>query len=254
LISTFLDDLGFETQIFGNSQISVYSRSEHIVNSISNILDKKNIQYSIEIKEVNPEWKTKLHGDFEAVEAGDYVVLSIDYMENYKGSKKRILINPAQAFGSGQHPTTKQCMELIQYVFKNHKIKTFIEPGCGSSILSILSLMCGAEKAVAFDFDFTSMLNAQENQHLNNVQALNICSGILPLKIKFDLVAANIFAHVLIAEKSNIDKYVENGKFLILSGIENSQAPEVEECFSDYNLLRKESYDGWTTLLYEKSI
>ena len=135
---------------------------------------------------------------------------------------------------------------------KNQNIKSFLEPGCGTSILSLLAYNLGIRDIVAFDYDYTSMINARENQILNNAEYCLICSGLTSLKKKYQLVCANIFAHVLINHKEIIDEYIQKNGFVILSGIETSQGDEIEKEFSFLNLLKTVEYNGWKTFLYRK--
>ncbi|MCK9223993.1 MAG: 50S ribosomal protein L11 methyltransferase [Candidatus Muirbacterium halophilum] len=253
LICSKLNDFCIETIIYDDFTITFYSRDISILNKIGDFLKSINNEQEIIVSDIDNSWEKKLHGDFKAVEAGEYVVLSKDYIDEYKGNLKQIIINPAQAFGSGQHATTKQCLELIQNIVKNENIKSFLEPGCGTSILSLLAYKLSIKDILAFDYDYTSMINAKENQILNNADYNIICSGLTPMKNKYQLVCANIFAHVLINNKNIINDYIEDGGFVILSGIEINQGDEIEKEFAFLNLLKTVEYNGWKTFLYRKN-
>lgn len=253
LICSRLDDIGIETLIFDENHITYYSRDPESTGKISDYLVKIGQDPEISVNDIDNSWEKRLHGDFREVEAGRFVVLSKDYIDDYKGNLEKIIINPAQAFGSGQHATTKQCLELIQDVVRENNIESFLEPGCGTSILSLLAYKLGISKIAAFDHDFTSMLNARENQELNSASYRIFCSGLTALKEKYDLVAANIFAHVLIAHRDIILDYAADNGFLILSGIEKSQGKDIEDAFSALNLIRTLEFDGWKTFLYRKN-
>jgi ribosomal protein L11 methyltransferase len=252
VICSKLNDFGIETTIYDDNTITFYSRDHYILKRLEEFFKNLDINTSISVNDIDNSWEKRLHGDFKAVEAGEYVVLSKDYIDDYNGNLKQIIINPAQAFGSGQHATTKQCLELIQELNKQHDINSFLEPGCGTSILSLLAYKLGIRDITAFDYDYTSMINARENQILNNAEYFLICSGLTSLKKKYQLVCANIFAHVLINHKEIINEYIQKNGFVILSGIETSQGDEVEKEFSFLNLLKTVEYDGWKTFLYRK--
>ncbi|MGM0608544.1 MAG: 50S ribosomal protein L11 methyltransferase [Candidatus Muiribacteriota bacterium] len=254
-ISSILYALGFLSQVFEtDGSIIIYTRNKNYFEKIKKHIDSCGISFRIKSKKLNMEWQKKLHGDFTAVEAGDFVIVAEGYKDDYKGAKKRIIINPAQAFGSGQHPTTHQCLMLIQKVMERHIVNYFLEPGCGSSILSIAAKKLGTPYAEAFDIDSDAIINAEENQKLNNVKVNTFCSEIVPLKNQYDLVCANILSHVLVNNAETLMSYVKPDKFIILSGIEDSQTEEVFKAFNKYKLYKKLSYEGWTSLVYTKSL
>ncbi len=147
------------------------------------------------------------------------------------------------AFGTGTHPTTQLCLELIEMFFEeqspivNHKSK-IIDVGCGSGILSIAALKLGAQTALGVDIDIESVKNARENAQKNGIGAefliaqgsvTEVLAGDFPLR-HAPLVVANILAPVIIRLfDAGLADLVEAGGAIVLSGILREQAQNVIE-------------------------
>jgi ribosomal protein L11 methyltransferase len=163
-----------------------------------------------------------------------------------------IKIDPGMAFGTGTHPTTQLCLELMEKYFTQSSIRNrqsetlapgasagvVIDVGCGSGILSIAALKLGAQSVLGVDIDAGSIVNARENATLNHIgQELvleigsvgEILAGKFPFR-KAPLVLANILAPVIVRllDMGLAEVLVEDGT-LILSGILHDQAKSVIE-------------------------
>jgi ribosomal protein L11 methyltransferase len=145
------------------------------------------------------------------------------------------------AFGTGTHPTTQLCLELMEHYFVEVKPASplrVIDVGCGSGILSIAAVKLGAASALGVDIDAGSVLNARENANTNQVgDELILEAGSVPeiLEGKFafrkaPLVLANILAPVIVRlfDAGLADLIEENGS-IILSGILQEQEQNVIE-------------------------
>ncbi len=232
--------------------VILYTKDKDLSGRIEKRLSDRIEDLKIDIKETTAFWNKVLHGDFKSIEVQDFTIKSKDLIDGKEDKEKTIIINPAQAFGSGQHATTRQCIELISWLNSRDSLNDLLEPGCGSSILSIFSKKLGIAEAYAFDNDLTALYNAIENQKLNEVNVNTFCMDLSYINKRFDLVTANIFAHVLINNHDILIDYVDENKYLILSGIEDDQAEEVKDSFSDLKLIRRVSFEGWTSFLFRK--
>jgi ribosomal protein L11 methyltransferase len=130
-----------------------------------------------------------------------------------------IVLDPGQAFGTGDHPTTRLCLELMEKA--EIEGKTVADVGCGSGILSIGALQLCAKSVEAVDIDPLSIEVAKANATLNNVDYRCIAGdGFNALsKPTYDVIVSNIISAVLIRLAPDAAAHVVPGGKWIVSGI-----------------------------------
>ena len=150
-------------------------------------------------------------------------------------------MNPGHLFGTGTHHSTQLCMiELEKHVRKGDRV---LDLGCGSGILSILSLLLGAESAVAVDIDPAAPATATENLELNGIspERYSVLVGSVTddaaLREKiggdYDVVVANIVADVIIAISRTAYSQTRKGGVFITSGIIGPRGEEVRKAIAE---------------------
>ncbi|HSL45694.1 MAG TPA: 50S ribosomal protein L11 methyltransferase, partial [Anaerolineales bacterium] len=173
---------------------------------------------------------------------GARLVIVPAWMESPDPNRVAIKIDPGMAFGTGTHPTTQLCLELIEKAITvlrlSNKEFRMIDIGCGSGILSIAALKLGATSALGVDIDSGSILNARENAQTNGlgdelILGVGSVQDILDRSFPFhksQLVVANILAPVIIRLfDAGLADLMEKGGGIILSGILQEQAQGVIE-------------------------
>jgi len=135
---------------------------------------------------------------------------------------RTIVIDPGMAFGTGEHPTTRGVVRLMQRVVRPGMFVADL--GAGSAILSIAAVKLGAARAVAIEIDGEAIGNAEENVERNGVAGrVQVIEGdagqLLPLLAPVDLVLANIISSVLVAMLLTVAAALPEGGPAILSGI-----------------------------------
>ncbi|NLI53334.1 MAG: 50S ribosomal protein L11 methyltransferase [Clostridiales bacterium] len=168
-------------------------------------------------------------------------------------------LDPGVAFGTGEHHTTRMCLELLETVVKPGD--DMLDLGCGSGILSVASVLLGAKHAVAVDIDPVAEHVARENAAMNGVDGSNydvligdlMSDEALCARIRrgYDVVAANIVAGVIIAIAPFARTCCKTGTPFIVSGIIDEREVEVTAAvtaagFSVETVLRSE---GWVAML-----
>lgn len=146
-------------------------------------------------------------------------------------------IDPGLCFGTGLHPTTRTCLKFIdQLLTASPTPLSLLDLGCGSGILSIGAAKLGATPITALDFDPDAVTVTRENLAANGIapDSITVAVGDVtrdPLPTA-TIVVANILASVLIEAADRIAATVAPSGTLILSGILDSQFPDVEAAFA----------------------
>jgi ribosomal protein L11 methyltransferase len=176
-------------------------------------------------------------------------------------SRVAVKIDPSMAFGTGTHPSTQLCLELVEdYVQAG---KAVIDIGCGSGILSIAALKLGASHALAVDIDAESVketLKACENNQVaervetGQGSVTEINRGDFTLK-QAPLVLANILAPILIRLfDAGMAETITPDGVIILAGILAEQGESVRQSAESKGLtFIEERHNGdWVALVMKK--
>ena len=164
-------------------------------------------------------------------------------------------IDPASSFGTGQHHTTRLCLELLEQLM--HPGDRVLDLGCGSGILSIGALLLGASGATAVDIEENAATTATENARKNHIDPTLyrvFCGNVLEdetlcreIGDGYDLICANIVADVLIAMKQLFRQFLRPEGSLIVSGIIMERRDEVLDQLkkAGFALLEVREKEGW---------
>lgn len=197
-------------------------------------------------------WMEAWKQHYKPILIGERLLILPAWLENPDPYRIPIKIDPGMAFGTGTHPTTQLCLELMEIssVWATHASPLHvIDVGCGSGILSIAALKLGAASVLGVDIDMESVKNSRENADVNDVgdelilgqgSVSEVLAGQFAFK-SAPLVVANILAPVLIRlfDVGLADLIEPNGE-IILSGILDHQAESVIEAGQAKGLRRGE--------------
>jgi ribosomal protein L11 methyltransferase len=200
------------------------------------------------------DWANNWKEYFKPVRIGTRLVIKPTWEKYAAGERDIILeLDPGMAFGTGAHPTTKMCLEMLERIFfhegpfKTDSYSlvpaTVLDVGTGSGVLSIAAAKLGAERIVAIDIDADAVTVAEENLALNDVQML-VAASATPLREvagSYAIVLANILAEELVRLAPELVAKVEPWGYLILSGVLREREAFVVEGFSGYGLSLIES-------------
>lgn len=198
----------------------------------------------VEIENTSTEdWANNWKKYFHPMEVGEKILIKPEWEELTEPTDRLVFnINPGMSFGTGSHYTTQLCIEALEkYIKPGIKM---LDLGCGSGILSILSLMLGAKEAVAVDIDPNAVDTAYENAQMNNIgrEHYKVLSGnvVTDKEIqdiisqdKYEVVAANIVADVIIGLAPKAREYMKEGGVFITSGIIEGRQDEVKEALEE---------------------
>lgn len=196
----------------------------------------------------------------------DDILIIPSWEEVKEEDKDRMIIHidPGTAFGTGMHETTQLCIrQLKKYVTEDTEM---LDVGTGSGILSIVALKLGAKHAVGTDLDPCAVPAVEENKGANEipVQDFDMMIGnIIDDKEvqdavgyeKYDIVAANILADVLVPLTPVIVNQMKKGGIYITSGIIDQKEETVVKAVKDAGLeVLEVTYQGeWVSVTARKN-
>ena len=162
---------------------------------------------------------------------------------------KPIIINPSVAFGTGQHPTTQICLQLIQDFYK--KGWSAIDVGCGSGILSIALKKLGAKRVLAIDVDKNAVKECMENARLNGVKLRCIRAKPEEVKETFHFLVANLEIEIF---RKNVESIKELfSKVGVFSGLyKKSELREFLKMVEDLKVVKIKRLKNWYGVVLEK--
>jgi ribosomal protein L11 methyltransferase len=205
---------------------------------------------SIPHEDWNETWKKGFH----AIDIGERFTI-LPPWEEKKKDRINIIIDPAMAFGTGHHETTRSCLVLLEkYADKTGK-DTFLDLGTGTGVLAIAASKLGYRQVVGIDTDPLAVEAAQKNIELNQTPDVQISQGgLTELSENFDVIAANLISGVLVQLASLLAAHLKSGGIAILSGILFGQEDDVIEAMKVEGLKLVEKYpDGkWVSLVVKK--
>lgn len=172
-------------------------------------------------------------------------------------------IDPGIAFGTGSHETTRLCISALRkYINKDTKI---LDVGCGSGILSIISLKLGAPYVVGTDIDKDAITATYENMEVNHIDPsmMDVYTGNiiedLDLQNKvnigqYEIVVANILADVIIPLSGVLARQMRKDSLFISSGIIDMKKDEVEEALlsNGFEILEVIQMGDWFSFVAKK--
>jgi ribosomal protein L11 methyltransferase len=166
-----------------------------------------------------------------------------------------ILLDPGQAFGTGDHPTTRMCLALLENVGCDGKLVADI--GCGSGILSIGARLLGARKVLAVDIEEQSVEVSRENAALNRVEFEAFCGNgveVIASEGPFDLIVSNIISATLINLAPDMAYVSRPGTDWILSGVIEKNWPDVRAAAEKrgFEVIEFQQEDDWISAWLRK--
>lgn len=211
------------------------------------------------------DWMNNWKQYFKSFSIGDIFIKPTWEEESDEMQGKTVVhIDPGAAFGTGAHETTQLVIkQLTKYLKKGDEV---LDVGCGSGILSIVSLLLGAGHALGTDLDPVAIVASRENAEVNGIseEAFTLMEGNIidnrEIKDavgynKYDIVAANILAEVLVPLSGIIADHMKTGAYLITSGIIDDKEELVVKTFNenpDFEVVEVNHQGEWVNVTVKK--
>jgi ribosomal protein L11 methyltransferase len=188
------------------------------------------------------DWVRLTQSQFAPVEVTPDFWIVPTWHEPPEQARQIIRLDPGLAFGTGTHPTTRMCLRWIaQHDVQGQRV---LDYGCGSGILAIGAAKYGATNIDAVDIDEAAVTSTELNAQANGVQ---LQAG-LPDKAQgqYQTVLANILATPLKVLAPLLCSYVAPGGHLVLAGILERQAEELQAAYAPWVSLEvTDTQEGW---------
>ncbi len=192
------------------------------------------------------DWENEWKKYYKPIKTKNITVVPswIDYKP--EAGEKIMRLDPGAAFGTGEHATTKMCLDLMAV-----EGKSVIDVGCGSGILGIAAKIAGATDVYMCDIDEQAVDAARRNAEFNGVDVTVERADLIEGSRRADYVFANLTADILMRLSDGLKEHFNEGAKAVLSGIIVERADEVENCFRQkgYKILQRATMDGWRALV-----
>ena len=207
---------------------------------------------------VDPGWSTLWMKRFGPFRVGQRLLIVPPWKRENEHGRTTIVVQPAQAFGTGHHPTTAGALRALESIVAAHTPRSILDAGTGSGVLAIAGALLGkrTSEIIAIDIDPTALENARANARLNSVEKSIRFSSVPLVSIHrhFDLVVANILSGTLIELAPHLRKLVAPGGRLVLGGFLADEADDVLSHYrSPLRCLSRKTHRGWTTLVMARA-
>ena len=212
------------------------------------------------------DWATSWQKYYRPIPVGKRLYIVPDWMRGEEAPEGRspLYLDPGLTFGTGSHPTTQLCLELLEEALRAGD--RVLDLGCGSGILAIAALVLGASRAVGVDIDPKAADAALKNGLLNGVGAdrLSVYAGdvLTDKKLRAKLgpgrsrvVLANIVADVIIPLSAKAGEFMTGDGVFLASGILDGRQDEVSAALESngFAVIKHLEKGGWHALEARRS-
>lgn len=160
-----------------------------------------------------------------------------------------LVVEPGQAFGTGQHATTRTCLEEIEALVSAGGVASALDVGTGSGLLAAALARLGVPRVVALDADAAVLPLARANLAANRATHTLLLAGRADaVRATFDLVVANLLADTLVADADALAARTAPGGHLVVSGLLDTQVDTVAAAYPGWCVATVRAGEAWRTL------
>ncbi|MDP6933581.1 MAG: 50S ribosomal protein L11 methyltransferase [Myxococcota bacterium] len=194
------------------------------------------------VEQVEEDWAVDWKAQFRAIRISERLVVA----PPWEAQEGDLVIEPGMAFGTGEHPSTRACLEAIDRLASPGM--SCLDVGMGSGVLALAAAQRGM-RVRGVDIDADSVRTARANADRNDLVAEFDDTPLGQVGGRFDLVVANIYAEVLVQLAPDLQRVL--GGRLVLAGILQDRAGLVEEALRDLRLVQRSTDGDWVCLELE---
>lgn len=239
-----------ETALAGDAGTRIADRLGHYLEHLAAFHPAAG-QASIETAPVaSLDWAAVARSHHRPVVIGQRLVVAPPWDVPDAPGRCVLVIEPGQAFGTGQHATTRSCLEAIEATLATRPVEAALDVGTGSGILALALARLGVPRVVALDDDCHVLPRARDNLVRNGARQVQLLAGtVAALRATFDLVVANLLADTLVQEATALAAVTAEHGTLVVSGLLAAQADVVRAAYPGWRCTDERRADGWSTLV-----
>ena len=248
IVKGYINELNFDDETFNRFKDELEQLGKNINIGEFFKIETTTIQDS--------DWENSWKDYFDILNIGEKFVIVPTWRE-YENEEDKYVINidPGMAFGTGGHETTSLCIKNLEKYVKPHD--NVIDVGCGSGILSIAASYLTDGNLKAVDLDKLAVDVSRENFALNNLEnriEVEEASLLTKETKKYDVIVANILAHIIELMLEDAYKLLEDGGYFITSGIIKDKKDELLEKMlkQGFKLVEETSDNEWYSFVATK--
>ena len=248
IVKGYINELNFDDETFNRFKDELEQLGKNINIGEFFKIETTTIQDS--------DWENSWKDYFDILNIGEKFVI-VPTWRKYENTDNKYIINidPGMAFGTGGHETTSLCIKNLEKYVKPHD--NVIDVGCGSGILSIAASYLTDGNLKAVDLDKLAVDVSRENFALNNLEnriEVEEASLLTKETKKYDVIVANILAHIIELMLEDAYKLLEDGGYFITSGIIKNKKDELLEKMlkQGFKLVEETSDNEWYSFVVTK--
>jgi ribosomal protein L11 methyltransferase len=197
------------------------------------------------------DWSVRWMDRFSRVETGERLVIMAPWHNRTPG-RVPVIIEPSMAFGTGEHPTTRLCLEAVEQCAGYLNYRSLLDIGTGTGILAIAAAKLGFFHITAIDTDPDAVEIARENIRINNTPDIVVTGERLEtVPGTFDVIVGNLTAKAVRTLVHDCIKRLNRGGTGIFSGILEEQKDAMLSFFRSEGMrvMEVRQCDGWCAFI-----
>jgi ribosomal protein L11 methyltransferase len=204
----------------------------------------------VEVEPVPPlDWEAVFRTHHRPLAIGARLMVAPPWDVPDAPGREVLVVEPGMAFGTGQHATTRTCLEEIEVAVQEVAPRSALDVGTGSGVLAAALARLGVPHVVALDLDVAVLPLARVTLDRNAARGVLLLAGTAAaVRSRFDLVVANLLADTIVHDADSLAARVAPGGRLVLSGILDDQAARVASAFPGWRVDAERADARWRTL------
>ena len=250
MLTTMLAEIGFDSFMDDDYVLKAYRSAENRDDTAIEALLTDPAFFDIHLLKVeempDKDWNELWEASYQPVVVNERCRVRAPFHEPDSHYEFDLVIEPKMSFGTANHETTAQIIQLM--LETDFQKKTVLDMGSGTAVLAILAKKLGSAHTVAIDNDEWAYRNAFTNCELNGISDIEIVLGdALSVKGKFDVVLANINRNILLRDMHNYADAMNPSAHIFFSGFytEDLESIKAEASRCGLHYLRHLSRNNW---------
>jgi ribosomal protein L11 methyltransferase len=212
---------------------------------------------SIRVRRVpHEDWAENWKAHFHAQALGERLYICPPWDCVAPAGRLAVVIDPGMAFGTGHHASTRGCLLLLEHALGDRRMARALDVGTGSGVLAIALAKLGLTEVWAIDIDADACTIAEANAAQNGVEArVHIRHSLHEVSGTFEVLCANLFAHLLQQMAPELADLVTPGGVFICSGFLSTDEHAVCRAYEvrGLHVTRRLEEESWVTLALQRS-